>query len=174
MPNSRKDKVAISRWLENQRGRPQYRPAPHVSRAMARVMRPLSKTYGVGHTGLAAHWDDIVGARFAKISKPVKFSGGKDGRTLIIRAPGPAAALIMAASQTIIDRVNGYLGDGHIRHIRVLQTRMKTESIRQAVPKGLTPRAQAKLQSGLENINDPDLKQALEGLGRKVIARPDR
>ena len=167
----REARAAASKWLESQRGRPQYRAAPHARNAVAKIMRPLSRKHGSGSTGLAQHWESIVGARFAKFSKPVKFSGPQGSRALIISAPGPAAALIMASSQSIIDRANTFLGTGHIQRLKIVQTRIKTEPTRKPAQKGLTQQAGDKLQSGLEKIHDPELKQALEKLGHNVLAR---
>jgi len=168
----------VSRWLETQRGRPQYRPAPHAAKVVARIMRPLSKKHGGGHTALAQNWTQIVGDRFGKFSRPVKFLGGKDGRTLVVSAPGPAAALIMASSATLIEQVNGFLGPNHIRHIKVIQTqlqvRSKDEVRSRPTSQGLSPIANDQLQSGLENISSPELKAVLENLGRKVMSGSDK
>lgn len=169
----RENRAAAAKWLETQRGRPQYRAAPHARNAVAKIMRPLTKKHGSGSTGLAQHWESIIGPRFAKFSKPVKFSGGSGNRALIISAPGPAAALIMASSQTIIDRANSFLGAGHIQRLRIIQTRLRTEPSTTLPAKGLSQQAGDKLQSSLENIHDTELKQALEALGRKVLAKDD-
>lgn len=167
----RETRDAAGKWLEGQRGRPQYRAAPHARNAVAKIMRPLAKKHGAGSTGLASHWDAIVGFRFAKISRPVKFASGREGRTLVIAAPGPAAALIMASSNKIIERANGFLGAGHIRHIKIIQTKLRTETSRRPAPQGLTQQAGDQLQSGLESVGDAALKDALESLGRKVLSR---
>lgn len=162
------------KWLEGQRGRPQYRSAPHARNAVAKIMRPLARKHGSGSTGLAAHWPAIAGPRFAKISRPLKFASGREGRSLVIAAPGPAAALIMASSNKIIERANGFLGAGHIRHIKIIQTNMRTESSRgRAAPRGLSQQAGDRLQSGLETVEDPALKEALERLGRRVLSKDD-
>jgi len=170
---SRKDKQTLSHWLEQKRGKPQYRPAPKASAAVNKVLRPLSKKFGGGGGASAAsltkHWPDIVGTRWAKISKPMKFSGGKDGRTLIIAAPGAAATLIMSASGPIIERLNGHLGDGYISRIRVIQTKMSTDSKTSVPKRGLSPREEIELQEGLSKIENNGLKQALEKLGRGVL-----
>lgn len=174
MTNTREkeqEKRAAAKWLEGQRGRPQYRAAPHARNAVAKIMRPLARKHGAGSTGLASHWEAIVGPRFAKISKPMKFASGREGRTLVITAPGPAAALIMASSDKIIDRANGFLGQGHIRHIKIIQTKIRTESSRRPAPRGLSSQASDQLHSGLENVDDPELKEALADLGRKVLSR---
>ena len=170
---SREDKQTLSQWLEQNRGKPQYRPAPMAGVAVGKVMRPLSKKFG-GKAGASAvalskHWPQIVGQRWSKISSPVKFTGGKDGRTLVIAAPGAAAALIMSASGPIIERLNGHLGDGYVSRLRVIQTKM-SQSASTSVPKrGLSPREEAQLQDGLSHIDNDGLKQALEKLGRGVL-----
>lgn len=169
---SRKDKQTLNAWLEQKRGKPQYRPAPKAGAAVNKVLRPLSKKFGSGGASAASlskHWPDIVGTRWARISKPVKFTGGKDGRTLIIAAPGAAATLIMSASGPIIERLNGHLGEGYIHRIRVIQTKMRAES-KPTIPKrGLSPREEIQLQEGLSKIENNSLKQALEKLGRGVL-----
>lgn len=173
MTISRKDKQTLSHWLEQKRGKPQYRPAPMAGVAVSKVLRPLSKKFG-GKTGASAaalskHWPQIVGARWAKISTPLKFTGSREGRTLVITAPGAAATLIMSASGPIIERLNGHLGDGYVSRIRVIQTKMKDAS-KVSIPKrGLSPREESKLQEGLSNIENDGLKQALEKLGRGVL-----
>ena len=173
MTISREDKQTLSHWLEQKRGKPQYRPAPMAGVAITKVLRPLSKKFG-GKTGASArtlkkHWPQIVGARWAKISNPLKFTGGREGRTLVITAPGAAAALIMSASGPIIDRLNGHLGDGYVSRIQVIQTRMSTKPNVSVPKQGLAPREETKLQEGLSNIENDGLRQALEKLGRGVL-----
>ena len=140
---------------------------------MGKVIRPLSKKFG-GKAGASAaalskHWPQIVGARWAKISSPVKFTGGKDGRTLVINAPGAAATLIMSASGPIIERLNGHLGEGYVSRLRVVQTKMNASVKTSIAKRGLSPREETQLQEGLSNIENDGLRQALEKLGRGVL-----
>ncbi len=183
-PVSRKDRVQIARWLETQRGRPQFRPAPHASRAASRVMKPLSKKFKTGSPvqKLRPHWAKIVGPRFAKLSEPYKFIAGRGpsptGKTLVIEAPSAIAALIIASSGPIIERLNAYLGPGHvthlkIRHINLRKSRDNSQPRPIKAQRGLNPQQEAQLQSGLENLPDDGLKKALEGLGRRVLANSD-
>lgn len=172
--NLRRGRAVIDRWLKQQRGKRSYSAAPPAGRAVAKIMKPLSSKFGAGRSGLTEHWEDIVGPRFARISTPLRFLGGRNGRTLLIAAPGPAAALITAAGSAIIDRANGYLGPGYIQHIKVQQTKMRDGQLAGAKAnrsKDLTPRQNEELQMSLENIKDPDLKTALEKLGRQVISK---
>ncbi|MEP1230635.1 MAG: DciA family protein [Litorimonas sp.] len=174
MTISRKDKQVLGRWLDTQRGKPQYRPLPTAGMAASRVMRPLAKKHGNGRSAMSLEpvWQQIMGPRWSKISTPVRYTGGKDGRTLIISAPGPAAALIMAASTPIIDRLNAHLGTGHIKRIRVIQSKMRAAQHKTARA-GLSPRKTAKLQERLSHLPDDTLKQALEKLGRGVLQQED-
>jgi len=171
---SREDRVKIARYLETQRGRPQARPPRTAGIAVGRVVRPLAKKFGSGTTDLDRHWPQIVGDRWAKISKPERFTGGRDGRTLIISAPGAAASLIMASSGPIIERLNGFLGEGSVARIKVVQRAMKTPlktKSKPLPPRGLTPSEAKELQSGLENVTHSGLRDALEKLGRGALTR---
>lgn len=160
----------LTKWLETKRAKPQYRPAPSAGMAVARVMRPLSKGRGGGSSALALGkvWPDIMGPRWSKISSPVRFTGGKDGRTLVISAPGPAAALIMAASRPIIERLNAHLGEGHVKRIRVVQAKMT--ATKTTTPKrGLSPREGEALEKSLTPVENDNLKAALSKLGRGIM-----
>lgn len=181
MTISREDKQTLTRWLEQQRGRAQYRPPPTAGMAVSRVVRPLGKKHAGGSSARALErvWPEIMGPRWSKISTPIRYSGGKDGRTLVISAPGPAAALIMAASGPIIERLNGHLGAGHIKAIRLVQSKMRapqnqTRMQGQGQNHGLSPRKTAQLQEGLSHLPDGGLKQALEKLGRGVLKNENR
>ncbi|WP_418152586.1 DUF721 domain-containing protein [Litorimonas sp. RW-G-Af-16] len=168
--DKRNTDIALTQYLESKRAKPQFRPAPTAGMAVNRVMRPLSKGRGGGSSALALGkvWPDIMGPRWSKISSPVRFVGSKDGHTLIISAPGPAAALIMAASRPIIERLNAHLGEGHVTKLRVVQSKMT--ATQSAVPKrGLSPREAEQLQDSLSQVKQSGLKQALEKLGRGVM-----
>lgn len=172
MSLSRKDKQAINQWLESQRGRAQFKPAPRAGYAVSKIVRPLSKKYSGSSSAamLEKNWPDIVGTRWSKISRPLKFMAGREGRTLVIAAPGAAATLIMAASGAIIERLNTHLGVGHVTKIRLVQTKLKTDGASHSVKKGLSPRQEHELQEGLSKLPEGSLKQALTKLGRGVLS----
>ena len=175
MSDKRHKKDVLGRWVETQPGRPQFRAAPSAGLAISKVMRPLAKKHGGGSSALALEkiWPDIVGPRWSKISSPVRFLGGRDGRTLIITAPGAASALILAQSGPIVERLNAHLGSGHVRQIKVIQSRMIQAS--DSGPKrGISPRKASDLNSSLSNIDNPKLKAALEAMGRGVLSKVER
>ncbi len=173
MTLSREDKQKITHWLEHHRARPQYRTAPTAGMAVSKVMRPLSKKHG-GHSSalaLSRIWPEIIGERWSKISTPLRFITGRNGRTLIISAPGAAASLIMAASGPIIDRLNTHLGPDHVKAIKVVQTKMRTDGASVKANRGLRPTEALQLRDSLDKIQSENLKLALEKLGRGVITK---
>ncbi len=171
---SREERARLAAWLSTQRGRRQYRHAPHAGRAIQKIVKPLSSKHGAGVSAISENWPEIAGTRFAKFSRPVKITGGRDGRTLHIQAPGAAAALIMAGSGQILDRLNTFLGHGHISRIKVVQSAMKVASPStnpKKQPRGLSPSEADELRLSLSKVKDPALKQALEDLGRKALSQ---
>lgn len=162
----------LGQWVESQRARPQFRAAPNAGLAVSKIMRPLARKHGGGKSALALEkiWPEIMGPRWSKISSPVRFLGGRNGRTLIISAPGPAASLILAQSGPILDRLNAHLGSGHVTRIKVVQSRMTIPSRTQPT-KGLAPRQETELRDGLSGVKNKKLKQALEEMGRQVLSK---
>jgi len=168
----RHNRQVLDRWMESQRARPQFRAPPNAGLAVSKIMRPLAKKYGGGRSALSLErvWPDIMGPRWSKISTPVRFMGGRDGRCLVISAPGPAAALIMAQSGPILERLNAHLGSGHVSRIKVVQSRM-TASAAPRPKRGLAPRQETALREGLSQVKNEKLKAALEAMGRNVISK---
>lgn len=173
MPDDKRhNRQVLGKWLEDQRARPQFRPPPSAGLAVSKIMRPLAKKHGGGRSAMSLEriWPEVMGPRWSKISTPVRFLGGRDARTLVISAPGPAAALIMAQSGPIISRLNAHLGSGHVGRIKVVQSRMTAPN--KVTPKrGLAPRQEVALQDGLANVKNEKLKAALEAMGRNVISK---
>lgn len=98
------------KWAEDHRGRPAIKPPPRVGVAATRLIKPLAKRFGPGVNELDEHWEAIVGAPLAQWSKPDKIVGTPSGLTLVVQAKGPAAALIEAQSNRILERVGQYAG----------------------------------------------------------------
>lgn len=170
--DKRHKRQILDKWVETQRGRPQFRAAPNAGLAVSKIMRPLARKHGGGSSALALEkiWPEIMGPRWSKISSPVRFLGGRNGRALIISAPGPAASLILAQSGPIIERLNAHLGSSHVNRIKVVQSRM-TIPPRTEPKTGLAPRQESELREGLAEIKNEKLKQVLEKMGRQVLSK---
>ena len=166
------DRAKIERYLEIRRGRPQARPLPSAAMAVNRVMRPLAKK-GQPRTSSALAlkpvWPEIMGPRWSKISSPVRFKGTKDGRALVISAPGPAASLILAASGPILERLNAHLGEKTVARLQLVQAKAAISPETDSPKRGLTPSEEIALREGLTHVRNERLKTALERLGREII-----
>jgi len=161
----------------------------------ARV-RTAGEARGFAVARLLTHWAEIAGAETAARARPVKVSYGREGfgATLTLLCPGPLAPLVEMEAPRIRERVNACYGYGAISRIRITQTapegfaeaRAAFEPAPDAAPGGAartgaagpgrsakeTARAgaAAELAGG---VADPDLRAALERLGRSVLSRQD-
>ncbi|MCF6220197.1 MAG: DciA family protein [Robiginitomaculum sp.] len=151
-------------YLQKHRGRPQYRHAPKAGRAANKVLRPLSRKFGPGVSSLRSHWADVIGERWAQLSKPTAIRGSTGAKTLHIEAKGPAAAMLQADSASILNKVNQFLGAGAIAKIMVKQGRIRIQ------PETTPPPPQ--LYEKLETDDDGSLQAALDKLGSRLMSRP--
>ncbi|MGP1275412.1 MAG: DciA family protein [Caulobacterales bacterium] len=139
---------AISRaeadlWAVDHRGKPAIKPPPQAGLAMARVLRPLARAFGPGVSELEEHWSAIVGEALARWSSPEKLQAG----ALVVRARGPAAALIEAQSAVILERVAQYAGKTP-RRLRIVQGSL-------AAPAGPVRRAASQVIRRSEPLPEP-------------------
>ncbi|KPP82497.1 MAG: putative RNA-binding protein [Oceanicaulis sp. HLUCCA04] len=130
-------------WAVNHRGRPAIKPPPPAGRAMAGVLRPLARAFGPGVSELDEHWAAIVGEALARWSSPEKLQAG----TLVVRARGPAAALIEAQSGIILERVAQYAGKAPKR-LRIVQGSL-------AAPAGPVRRASTRVVKRADPLPPP-------------------
>ncbi len=153
-------------YLQKHRGRPQYRHASKAGRAAHKVLRPLSRKFGPGVSSLRSHWPEIIGERWAQLSKPTAVRGKMGAKTLHIEAKGPAAAMLQADSARILDKVNQFLGADAIAKIIVKQGRIQM-TIETPPPQTLKQQMHEKL----EVENEDSLQAALDKLGAKLKSR---
>ena len=92
------------------------------------------------------------------------------GATLTIACEGPAALLLQHETTEVIDRINTFLGFAAVGRIKILQKpltgheRKKTERVRQ-----LSREETSRISSIVGEIEDDELRAALEQLGRSVM-----
>jgi len=128
-----RDQADASAWLGENRGRAQIKPPPSAGRAASKLIKPLAKQFsGPSVSELDQHWPEIVGPQLAQFTKPEKFQGGAAGSSLVIRARGPAAALVEAQSAQILSRVANYSGK-QPKRLKIVQGPL-TETVTKAKP----------------------------------------
>lgn len=172
----RHNRARISDWLETQRGRPQYRPAPHAGRAVNKIIGPLAKKSGGSTANLRPHWPQIVGDKLARVSKPARYSSGARGRTLVIEAPSAAATLLQSNRTRILARIEAAIGPHNIAHIKIAPRRNRAfdnspQKKYTSAQRGLTPSEQKELDLTLSKLKNKALRPALEKLGKKLYSQ---
>ena len=114
-------------WADAHRGRAPRGAGRQVGEAVAKVVRPLARRFGPGVSELVERWEEIVGAPLAAWSYPERYQSGAGGVALVVRAKGPAAALIEAQSAQILDRVATYSGKP-VRRLKLVQGALNTQT----------------------------------------------
>ena len=133
---------------------------------------------GFAEGGLIAHWPAVVGEEVARATAPLKLAfprGERRGGMLTLRVAGAHATEIQHLIPQIIERINGYLGYGAIARLKLEQGRLpKPRRPAMREPDPLLPAEQAALEAAVGGIGDPDLRRALDSLGRAVkgLRRP--
>jgi len=130
---------------------------------------------GFIHGQIVTQWPHIVGQSLASVSAPeaLRFPPGKKrGATLTIRADGGAALEIQHHLNIILDRVNVYFGYGAVEKISIRQGPLPEQA--RAVPqrprrRPLEKRQLSTITKAAKNVQNQDLKAALERLGETVL-----
>lgn len=158
----------------------QERPRGGEARAIADLMPDVGRTvfrrFGFVQSSVVTRWQEIVGPRYAHVSMPqsIRFPVGKRaGGTLVLTVTGAYATMMQHVLPEIIERVNGFFGYEAVAKVRIVQgslprsDRAETEISR---PAASAP-APEPAESGLRDINDPELAAVLGALAAQVAGR---
>ena len=155
-------------------------PRPLAASLGALSKRALGRR-GFAEAGLITGWDAIVGPELAAASRPDRLTfppGRRDGGTLRLTVAGPVATELQHLQPVVIERINGYFGYRAVERIvlvngtvRPATRRAGSESAGPA--RTADPAALARLETGLEEVEDPDIRAALQRLGRAVLSGND-
>ena len=149
-------------------------------RALAAVVDGVTKP-AFGRRGFAAgavvtDWARIVGPYLAANTAPEKIieagERGDEG-TLHLRVGNAALATeLLHLEPQLVERVNGYFGYRAISRVRLSQGAIpRRDEPRRSVTRKLDDSEETALTGRLAGVDDADLKEALESLGRSVIGR---
>jgi hypothetical protein len=147
-----------------------------VAAPLGKLTTPLFRRRGFTNGVVVTEWAAIVGERLAAHTVPerIVFPPRKhsDG-TLKLRVGSSGLAVELQHVQPqLIDRINGYFGFPAVSRIQLLHGPVPTRRPRARVNlRPLTPTQEDRIANALAAIDDPDLAQALESLGRCVMGR---
>ncbi|MEI9987687.1 MAG: DciA family protein [Aliidongia sp.] len=142
--------------------------------AVAKIAAPVLGRRGFGEAQVILQWPAVVGELLARDSLPIKLAFPRGDRldgTLHLRVAAGAALEIQHLEPLIVERINGFFGYRAVARLAIRQGPLP----RKAEPRAPKPRPLARsetaaLERRLEEVKDPELRAALESLGRAVIA----
>lgn len=130
---------------------------------------------GFATSEILTGWSDIVGDELARLSLPEKLSfprGKGDGGTLLVRVDGAAALELQHLEPVLIGRINRLCGFRAVARLRLVQGPLpQTGEAPPAAPAPLSRAAADELEALLCATGDPELRAALDRLGRGVLSR---
>jgi len=137
--------------------------------AAARLAAPIVARRGGGVLGrLKAEWAAVVGAELAAATWPESLS--RDG-ALKLRVASHLALELQHRAPLVIERINQFFGRGVIARLVLVQGPLPLAAPPPtAMPEPLSAEEAKALDLRLGDITDPELRAALAGLGRLVLA----
>jgi len=154
-----------------------------VGRILAPATRRILGRKGLALATLMAHWPEVAGPALSRHCVPIKLAmprkGNADslGGVLHVKAASGAVATdLMHRAPLLCERLNATLGYRAVARLQVTQGPLRGSQTRRPArasalpPAPPSPARIAALDSQLAGIEDPDLRAALERLGRAVLA----
>ena len=142
-----------------------------IGRAANRLVRKKVKGKGTAVSRLRDDWSEIAGEQLAKLCRPVKISGAKEGRVLKLSVVRAAAALVEHSLEQIRQRASVAAG-GDIYKVVIGDHSLGLKSAQGELhlpAQPLSPDDLAELEASVAGIDDPALKQAIVSLGKAVL-----
>ncbi len=145
---------------------------PHGARALAALLpkltKPLYRARGFAEAGVLNDWPDIVGQPLADNTAPERLN--PDG-ALEVRVGGGWALELQHLEPLVLVRLAGYFGYRAVTRLVLIQGPLppRPKAARKHRPKILGKAEKAALKQDLAELDDPNLRAALERLGREVL-----
>ncbi|GLK80344.1 DUF721 domain-containing protein [Methylopila turkensis] len=162
------------------------RRAAALSELAPKALGPAVARQGFAGAEIVARWATIVGPEIAACSVPVKLSAPPRGQapdpdappplsTLLIRVEGAFALEVQHRTPDILARVNAHLGWACVGALRLRQGPIsgfkRTRRAEPEPPPPATPEEEARVRAASSRVEEPALAEALDRLGKAVLAR---
>lgn len=144
-------------------------------------IRRAGESRGFAVSRLLTHWSDIAGEDVASIARPVSVTYGRGGfgATLVLLTTGAQAPMLEMQKEKIREKVNAVYGYNAISKVRITQTaangfeegKAQFDHQKRTIPTEPDPEIKAAAIETVRPIENNDLRQALERLGRNVLSK---
>jgi hypothetical protein len=145
-----------------------------LSQTLNRITNPIFSKRGFVENKIIIDWVLIVGERLGNFTSPRKISFQKDkttGGVLHVDVFDSGMAMEMTYSEpVIIEKIATYFGYKAIAKIKIIQKLGGGIAAKQPLPeRKLSEDKMVDLRGQLDDIDDEDLRKALQGLGVSVL-----
>lgn len=146
---------------------------------VARITAPAFRRRGFAEAGILTDWSHIVGSQLASQTEPERLSFSRGTRvdgTLHIRVSGAWATELQHLAPQVIERVNSYFGYRAVDRLAIVQAPLSRTAEAEPIPpaKRRHEVAQPALDTGASNVENAELRRALDALGTAVNNEPGR
>ena len=150
-------------------------PRSNRARAVADMLPAVGgasfRRFGFVQSSIVSRWNEIVGARYARVSAPesIRFPPGKRAAgVLTLVVEGAHAPMMQHVAPVIVERVNRFFGYQAVERVQFRQGLVQVAKAKaRNAPPSLRP-IPADLGDSLRSVADPELRACLEALARGV------
>ena len=147
-----------------------------LGHSLAKITKAVFGKRGFADGAILKDWPTIAGEHLARHSLPEKViypRGSRAGGTLHLRIDnGSMATELQHLEPLLIERINGYFGFSAVKNLKITQGPLPETKGKPARPRRRLDEAdQEDLARSLISVDDAELRQALEALGRAVKER---
>lgn len=145
---------------------------------LPKLLGPDMRKRGFVQASLLTEWAAIVGPPFDRFTCPIKITfppGKRTGGTLHLKVVGSFAHELQAWQPQIVERINGHFGYGAVARLRLIHGPVPLpEQRRHPKPAALGAEDRKRLDDMLGGVADDSVRDALDRLGRAVLAKGKR
>ena len=150
--------------------------AKTLAQHAGKITKPIFGGRGFADAAIVKDWPTLAGEHLASHSAPEKITypqGRKNKGTLHLRVDNGGLAMEVQHLQgVLIERINAYFGFGAVESIRITQGPLPERPTTSLPPlKSLSELEERGLLNCLSDVDDPQLHQVLERLGRGVLGK---
>ena len=149
-------------------------PTKQLSWYISKISKPFFNRQGFAKSYIIDNWKEIVGDEYYKNSIPEKLRIQKGGGVLTIATDGATSTEMEYIKTDIIQKINDYYGYRAVNRIRFrnsfIQDEIKEKKVKKENIKNKNL-INEKADVFLSEVEDSELKEAINSLGKSIIGK---
>ena len=140
-----------------------------ISNAISRVYKNNSGQNDSRFINLMRNWDNIIGKEYAKILSPIKVSSKT--KSLVVSSEKNFSLEANYIAPMLLEKINGFYGYKAFNKIDFLFKKKRKENEKGKESVTVKEETQGKIKEIVCNIDNNELKESLERLGRSMAKK---